>query len=142
MAVSKTGRRTASAAASGKRRRPAAIFRNRRLSRLFHMLVGVLVFSMMAVTNTAATNMTMDEFDELVSTYTVDDSIPGYKEYLTMYDEVYPDTEILVTADDLERYDESDETVDPVIYTDYEGLEGDSVYTSEDSLAEFTFTVE
>ncbi len=142
MAVPEKSRRGTSATIPGKRVWPAAVVKNRRLSTLLHMLVGVLVFTSMMAINTAATNMTMDEFDEIVSTYTVDDSIPDYKEYLAGYDEVYPDTEIVVTADDLDRYDESDETVDPVIYTDYEGLEGDSVYTSEDSLAEFTFTVE
>ncbi|MCD7764230.1 MAG: ABC transporter substrate-binding protein, partial [Lachnospiraceae bacterium] len=142
MAVPEKSRRGASAAIPGKRIWPAAVVKNRRLSSLLHMLVGVLVFTSIMAINTAATNMTMDEFDEIVSTYTVDDSIPDYKEYLAGYDEVYPDTEIVVTAEDLERYDESDETVDPVIYTDHEGLEGDSVYTSEDSLAEFSFTVE
>ncbi|MCD7832928.1 MAG: extracellular solute-binding protein [Lachnospiraceae bacterium] len=114
-----------------------------RLNGAAHLLVGVLILSMMmALTTDAATDMTMDEYDELVSTYSVDDSILSYKDYAAQFEENYPDAQIVVTAENLDRYDEADETADPVIYTDYEGLEGDSVYTSDDSLAEFTFTVE
>ncbi len=90
----------------------------------------------------AQTSKSMDDYDEIVSTYSIDDSIPAYKEYLTQHDAIYPDTTVTVGADACVRYDESDETTEPVIYTDYEGMAGDSIYTSEDSLIEFEVTIE
>lgn len=87
------------------------------------------------------TNLSMDDYDDIVSTYSIDDSVPGYKEYVAGHDAKYPDAEIRVGADALVRYDESDAQAEPVIYTDYEGMPGDSIYTSENSLAEFEFEV-
>ena len=89
----------------------------------------------------AMTNLSMDDYDDIVSTYSIDDSVPGYKEYVAGHDAKYPDAEIRVGADALVRYDESDAQAEPVIYTDYEGMLGDSIYTSENSLAEFEFEV-
>lgn len=90
----------------------------------------------------AATSLTMDEFDEIVSTYNIDDSIPGYRDYMTQYESaVYPVRIIEVEAADYVRYEESEVPVQPEIYTDYEGMSGDSVLTSEDSLIEFEVEV-
>lgn len=91
----------------------------------------------------AKTDLTMDEFDEIVSTYNIGDAIPTYRAYIGSYaDEKRPETVIEVPAADFVRYEESDAPAQPEQYTDYEGMEGVSVLTSEDSLIEFETTIE
>ncbi len=46
----------------------------------------------------AMTDKTMDEYDEIVSTYSVDSSVPDYKSYVKNYNAVYPDARIEVEA--------------------------------------------
>lgn len=104
------------------------------------LLIVGMVFTMLqqAVTNTyAMTDLKMDEYDDIVSTYSVNDSVPDYKDYVNQFDAVYPSEPVTIGAEDCVRYDESDVSTEPVIYTDYEGMSGDSIYTSEDSLVEY-----
>ncbi|MCD7709071.1 MAG: extracellular solute-binding protein [Clostridiales bacterium] len=120
--------------------------RNKRLKKTVSVLLIVAMFFGMLMQEGgtsvyAQTDKTMDDYDDIVSTYSVDDSIPSYSEYVTEFPPTYPDAEVTLGADDCVRYDESDESAEPVIYTDYEGMEGDSVYTSEDSLVEFEVTI-
>ena len=89
----------------------------------------------------ARTDLEMDDYDEIVSTYSVDDSVPDYKAYVASHNAVYPDKSITVGAESCVRYDENDETAEPIIYKDYEGMSGDSIYTSENSLIEFEVEV-
>lgn len=90
----------------------------------------------------ARTDLSMDDYDDIISSYSIDDSIPVYRDYVAQHEAVYPDAEIRVGAEACVRYDESDVAAEPVIYTDYEGMSGDSIYTSEDSLVEFEVNVE
>ena len=46
----------------------------------------------------AMTDKTMDEYDEIVSTYSVDSSVPDYKSYVANHSAVYPDARIEVEA--------------------------------------------
>ena len=90
----------------------------------------------------AKTDKLMDDFDDIISTYNIDPSIPSYKEYKKEHeDDKKPATSIEVPAGEFVRYEESDAPATPEIYTDYEGMAGDSVLTSEDSLIEFEVTV-
>ena len=89
----------------------------------------------------ARTDLEMDDYDEIVSTYSVDDSVPDYKDYVALHNAVYPDKSITVGAESCVRYDENDEAAEKVIYKDYEGMSGDSIYTSENSLIEFEVEV-
>lgn len=90
----------------------------------------------------AQTSLSMDDYDDILSSYSIDDSIPDYRDYVAQFEARYPDAEIRVGAEANVRYDEGDVAVEPVIYTDYEGMSGDSLYTSEDSLTEFMVNVE
>lgn len=90
----------------------------------------------------AQTSLSMDDYDDIISSYSIDDSIPNYRDYVAQFDALYPDAEIRVGAEASVRYNENDMSVEPIIYTDYEGMSGDSLYTSEDSLTEFTVNVE
>ncbi len=100
-----------------------------------------MVFSLFPLGNMtaqAATSLSMDEYDEIVSTYNIDDSIPGYNDYMASHAEAkYPANEIVIDAGDYSRYEEGDAPATPTVYTDYEGMKGDSVLTNEDSLIEF-----
>ena len=90
----------------------------------------------------AATDLSMDEFSNIVSTYNIDDSIPGYKEYLEQHSEgAFPDEAIEIAAEDYVRYAESDAETNPEILQDYDGMNGSSVLTGEDSLIEFEVQV-
>ena len=90
----------------------------------------------------AAASMTQEEARDIVSTYSVENSVPGYEEYLAAHaDAVYPDTEIEIDASDYSLYMENDVEVQPEIYTDYEGMAGDSVLTTEIGYIEFEVDV-
>lgn len=91
----------------------------------------------------AETLLSMDDFQDIVSTYSVDDSILSYKEYVEAHPGTRPAGEIVITAADVVRYEEDGSAVNPVIYTDYEGIPGggQSILTGEDALIEFEFTV-
>ena len=85
----------------------------------------------------ARTELEMDDYDDIVSTYSVDDSVLDYNDYVQNFNAVYPDKTITAGAENCVRYDEDDKETEPVIYKDYEGMSGDSLYTSENSLIEF-----
>ena len=89
----------------------------------------------------ARTELEMDDYDDIVSTYSVDDSILDYNDYVQNFNAVYPDKTITAGAESCVRYDEDDKETEPVIYKDYEGMSGDSLYTSENSLIEFEVDV-
>ena len=89
----------------------------------------------------ARTELEMDDYDDIVSTYSVDDSVLDYKDYVSQFSAAYPEKSITVGAEGCVRYDEDDVEKEPVIYKDYEGMSGDSIYTSENSLIEFEVDV-
>ena len=89
----------------------------------------------------AQTDMTMDDFDEILSRYVVDDSVPDYNEYVSRYCERYPEDKIVINANQCVRYDENNLSVEPKYENNYEGEIGKSLYTAENSLAEFDFEV-
>ena len=96
----------------------------------------------------AKTDTTMEEYEELIGTYSIDASVPGYNEYVASYPAVYPDKDICIWAQDYVRYEEGGVAASPIMYEDYENVpgggagSGKSVYTSEEALIEYEFTVE
>lgn len=95
-----------------------------------------------ALNSQAATDISKDDYEEIISQYATSDDSIGYEEYLTLHDEVRPDTVIEVDADSYVRYEEGDTAAEPEVYPDYEGMAGSSVLTTENSLIEFEVTVE
>ena len=90
----------------------------------------------------AQTDLSMDEFEEIIGTYNIDDSILSYKDYVKQYSgAAYPTAVVEVGADSYVRYEEAGAAAQPEVYTDYEGMAGNSVLTTEDSLIEFEVTV-
>lgn len=47
----------------------------------------------------ARTELEMDDYDDIVSTYSVDDSVLDYKDYVNQLSAIYPEKSITVGAD-------------------------------------------
>ena len=109
------------------------------------VLLATMAFTMLPFTGMdsfARTDYSMDDYDEIVSTYSIDKSIVSYTAYVSQFEQSYPEDTLAVGAEAVVRSDEGDKAADPVIYSDYEGMQGDSVYTSENSLVEFEVEVQ
>lgn len=85
----------------------------------------------------AETEVTQEQYEEAVNTYSIDKTMMDYHTYLASQEAVYPDTQIQINAKDYIRYEEHGTKAEPEIYTDYEGMEGDSILASEEALIEF-----
>lgn len=108
------------------------------------LIAAVAALTLLPISSTrvaARTDLSMDDYDDIVSTYSVDESILQYKYYVNQFNQIYPENSITLTAKDCVRYDENDASSTPVIYKDYEGMAGDSIYTSENSLVEFEVNI-
>lgn len=90
----------------------------------------------------AATDIPEEVFEETVRTHSVDSSIVPYNEYIQAFEQVYPDKEVVIYAADFTRYEEDGITVTPQVFSDYEGMEGDSVLTQDNALIEFDVEIE
>ena len=118
--------------------------RNKKLMAVLLAAAEVIVSMQMGTlyVDAATASLTQEEAKEIVSTYSVEDSVPGYTEYLESFeDAVYPDVTVEVDAADYILYMENDVEVEPQIYTDYEGSQGDSVLTTETGYIEFEVEV-
>lgn len=116
---------------------------------LRRIIAFILVVSMVGIPmqiNTAqtlaATDIGQEEFEEIVRTYSIDETIVDYKEYIAAHEEVYPDETIVIDANDFIRYEEGGMEVSPEIYSNYEGMDGDSVLTEDNALIEFEVEIE
>ena len=105
-------------------------------------LVLALALLLPCVTAGAVTEGSKDDYEELVSQYATSSDRLDYAGYLAKYPEVRPDAVIEVDAGDFVRYEDHDREATPEIFSGFEGMAGDSVLTSENSLIEFDFRVE
>ena len=87
---------------------------------------------------------TMEDFEEVVTSYSVDPSMERYATYRTKFDEVRPSEEYVIDAKDYLYYTEGEkddsgveQPLSPEEMTDYEGMEGTSVLTGESGLIEY-----
>lgn len=90
----------------------------------------------------AQTALSQDDFDALVSHYTISKEAIGYQEYIASHGQHRPQAELKVDGADFVRYEEQNQPASPELMQDYQGMEGTSVLTTEDSLIEYEFTVE
>ncbi len=104
------------------------------------MLVGICPWQSSEAN--AMTILSEEEFKELLSTYSIGDAVPLYKEYLAQVDHARPNKTIEIEAVNYSRYEEAGAEVKPEIYENYEGMEGEAVVTSESALVEYDVTVE
>lgn len=115
--------------------------RRKPLTRLLALLTAAALILPCGTAASAATDLTMDDFEDIVNAYAVSSDSIGYEEYALLHDQSRPDDVISVEAADFVRYAEDDVAVEPEIYTDYANMDGDSVLTTENSLIEFEVTV-
>ncbi|MDR1669851.1 MAG: extracellular solute-binding protein [Oscillospiraceae bacterium] len=81
------------------------------------------------------------EYEDILEGYSVDESIPTYRDYIDRQPQNRPSGVIEIDAAGYARYEEGGAEAEPEIYADYEGQTGDSVLTEEDAVIEYTFTV-
>ncbi len=98
-------------------------------------------FAYTSINANAETNLSMDDFDDIVSTYSILSDSVTYKEYKAQYESVYPEETITVDAFSYSRYEENDTAATPEARYGIDGTEKDGVLTGEDSLIEFEFEV-
>ena len=103
------------------------------------VLAAALLLSVSAAL--AATDKSVEAYEEMVSTYSIDASIPAYSDYLEARGDVRPETEIVIEAAGAARYLDADGSTELTVLTDYEGMAGESLLTGEEALAEWDFEV-
>jgi len=89
----------------------------------------------------AATDLTWDDFGEIVGAYSVDPDIPSYREYRSRYPENRPESIITVDVSAYTRYEEDGISAVPELFEDFKGMPGISILTGETALIEFDVTV-
>lgn len=122
--------------------------RNKTIKRtIAFLLAAVMAFGVAPGTSMqaqAATDITTEEYQELVGTYSIDAGVPIYSEYVANNPAVYPDKEYRIPADSYVRYEDAGVATTPETYTDYENVPGGgtSVLTSEEALVEYEVNIE
>ena len=102
----------------------------------------VSVFQIGVIETEARATMTQGECKDIVSTYSVTGTVLDYKDYLEKYSgAAYPDQTIEINAGEYQSYMEDDVEMEPKIYTDYEGMSGESVLTGENAYIEYSVNV-
>ena len=94
-----------------------------------------------AVSSAAAvTELSVPEYETLVSTYSVDKSILSWAECREGRPDLRPSAEIVIEGASAARYE--DQAAEMTVINGYEGMPGDSLLTGEEALAEWEFEVE
>lgn len=111
---------------------------------LFVLMAGVIakVFYSVEISSFAQTSHAAKQYEGSRAFYEAEDSIPEYREYAAGFDAVYPKREICIEAGDCVRYEEHGRITEPVIYQDYEGMPGSSLYTGADAVTGFAVRIE
>ena len=115
--------------------------------KILPLLLAMAVFTMLPINSLkteAATGLSQEDYKNIVSTYSIDETIPGYEEYKALYENKKPDKTYDIPADTYIRYEEDGTAVNPEIYQDYENIPGgaDSLLTKENSLVEYEVNIE
>lgn len=104
-------------------------------------LLGILLALLLTGSAMAADKSTAD-YQEIVSTYSINDAIPEYADYAVIHeDAVRPAAVITVEADAFIRYEDEGVAAQPQILADYAGMAGNAVLTGEESLIEWPLSV-
>ena len=110
------------------------------LKRTFRLLVFLLVLALPCAALAEA--LTTADYQDIVSTYSINDAIPAYTDYADMHeDALRPSSVVTVEADAFIRYEDEGQAAQPQILADYEGESGNAVLTGEESLIEWTVNV-
>lgn len=116
--------------------------------RMTAFLLVMAVFFQPVTTTEAKTDMSLADYEDVVGTYSIDDTMLDYEAYLAQFDGYRPDASYVVDAADYVRF--SDGTTDeagndaetvPTTYENYEGMDGISVLMEEAGLIEYEVEV-
>lgn len=113
--------------------------------RLTAFLLVTAMLCQPATTTEAKTDASLDDYEDIVATYSIDDTMLSYEEYIAQYAAAArPDEKYVIDAADYVRFtdgsaDESGNKLEtePVTFENYEGMEGTSVQMEESGLIEF-----
>ncbi len=101
-----------------------------------------------SVAANAATDTSLDEYEDIASTYSIEGDVPDYTDYIAGCDSARPGDTITIDADTYSRFtsgtkDDAGNEVDsdPKTFTDYEGMEGTSIESTEEGLVEYDVNV-
>lgn len=117
-------------------------FSKRFASGLLALTTAVSLFVPAAEHAYAVTGLSQDDYEEVVSRYTISDDAVSYEDYILTYPQVFPEKRVEVDASQFVRYEEKNAPAVPEVYPDYQNMAGDSILTSEDSLIEYEVSVE
>ena len=106
-------------------------------------LVLALLLALAAGAAQAAAGFGISEYEEQVSTYSINPAVPSYADYCAEHEMTAgPEKEIVLEASDAVRYEEEDGKNAPVFMEQAEGREGVSVLTGEEAVIEWAFEAE
>ncbi len=104
--------------------------------------LGILLTLLLLTGTALAAEMTMADYQEIVSTYSINAEIPGYSDYAEAHaGAARPAAAVTVDADGFTRYEDAGVQAQPQILTDYEGMPGSAVLTGEESLIEWRVSI-
>ncbi len=101
-----------------------------------------LLASLTPVYGYSAGEKTRLDYEDILEGYSVDESIPTYRDYIESQPQSRPDAVIEIEAADYVSYEAGGTVAEAEVYADYEGQAGDSVLTEEDAVIEFSVNVE
>ena len=93
-------------------------------------LAAALTISLAVLPALAATDLSIGQYENLVSTHSIDAAIPSYHEYLQSHDAIRPVAKIILEGAEAVRYEEEGLSA-PVVLSDYDGMAGDALLTRE-----------
>jgi len=89
----------------------------------------------------AQTDLTWDEFTDIIGTHSVNPEIPTYRQYISQTGFISPQNDIIIEASSYTRYEEDGYPALPEKFNDFQSMPGVSVLTGETAIIEFDVTV-
>ena len=106
------------------------------------LLAAAAAAALLCGASAALAELSTNAYQHIVSTYSIDKSIPNYETYLASASDLSASgATIVIEAADFQRYEDAGQAAEPEILEDYEGSSGSAVLTGEEALIEWRFTV-
>lgn len=117
---------------------------HRKAAFLLAAVTAVCSIPQYGLTVQAATDLTDEEYEDIIGTYSINDAIPAYHDYIAQYPQNYPTREYRISAADYVRYEEDGKSMTPQLYENYENVPNGvtSLLTTEESLVEYEVEIE
>ncbi|MCL2810453.1 MAG: extracellular solute-binding protein [Clostridia bacterium] len=113
-----------------------------RASQKIGALACALLIALSALPASADQPLARTDIDDILWAYSINDSIPTFRAYMDAHTPHRPDITYTVDAMDYTRYMVEDEDGAPLIYSNFEGMDGEAVLTAENALIEYELLIE